>query len=54
LKNSLSLLIDTKIDLTGQVVLIAGGTRGIGVTTALIFAEAGEKVAILYRSIEKR
>lgn len=34
----------------GRVVLITGGNRGIGLDTALAFADAGYRVAITYRS----
>lgn len=41
------------IDFTGQIVLISGGSRGIGKATALLFAETGANVVILYRSNKK-
>ena len=34
----------------GRVVLITGGNRGIGLATASAFADAGDRVAITYRS----
>ena len=41
------------IDLSNQVALITGGSRGIGAATALMFARAGTNVAIMY-SKDKR
>jgi 3-oxoacyl-[acyl-carrier protein] reductase len=38
------------IDLSQQVVLITGGSRGIGAAAARLFARAGADVAILYSS----
>ncbi|PYH91374.1 oxidoreductase [Aspergillus ellipticus CBS 707.79] len=37
-------------DLTGKVVAITGGGRGIGLTVATAYAEAGAQIAILYRT----
>lgn len=37
---------------TGRSVLVTGGNRGIGLAIAKAFAEAGDKVAITYRSGE--
>ncbi len=34
----------------GRVVLVTGGNRGIGLATAVAFADAGYRVAITYRS----
>lgn len=36
----------------GRSVLVTGGTRGIGLATAQAFAEAGDAVAVTYRSGE--
>jgi 3-oxoacyl-[acyl-carrier protein] reductase len=36
----------------GRSVLVTGGTRGIGLATAQAFAEAGDDVAVTYRSGE--
>lgn len=41
------------IKLTGQVVLITGGSRGIGAATAIMFAKAGADVAITYQKDKK-
>ena len=38
------------IDLTDQVVLITGASRGIGAACAVLFARAGAHVGIVYRS----
>ena len=40
------------IDLTGKVVLITGGSRGMGREMALGFAAAGADVAITSRKVE--
>ncbi|KAJ5602093.1 hypothetical protein N7510_011627 [Penicillium lagena] len=42
--------VQTLFDLTGKVVAITGGGRGIGLAVATAYAEAGAKVAILYRT----
>lgn len=41
------------IDFNNKVVLITGGSRGIGAACALLFAKAGAKIAFTYRSNEK-
>ena len=35
---------------SGRVVLITGGSRGIGLATALRFAALGDRVAVTYNS----
>ncbi|MBI3193234.1 MAG: 3-oxoacyl-ACP reductase FabG [Ignavibacteriae bacterium] len=41
------------IDLSNQIVLITGGSRGIGAVTALLFARAGANVTITYQTNKK-
>ncbi|MEZ0089340.1 3-oxoacyl-[acyl-carrier protein] reductase [Streptacidiphilus sp. EB129] len=41
-----------EVDLLSRSVLVTGGNRGIGLAIAQAFAEAGDKVAITYRSGE--
>ncbi|MCH8327160.1 MAG: SDR family NAD(P)-dependent oxidoreductase [Candidatus Marinimicrobia bacterium] len=38
------------IDLTGQVALITGASRGIGAACATLFAQAGADIGLVYRS----
>lgn len=42
-----------KIDLNGKVVLISGGSRGIGAACVDKFAEAGASIAFTYRNDEE-
>lgn len=49
-----STLTDPDVDLTGQVILITGASRGVGAAAAEIAAAAGADVVINYRSKEKR
>ncbi len=41
------------IDISNQIVLITGGSRGIGAAAALLFARAGANVAITYQTNRK-
>ena len=43
----------TAIDLTGQVALVTGSTRGIGLAIARAMHAAGAKVAIVGRDAER-
>lgn len=43
-----------KVDLTGKVILVTGGSRGVGAETVRIAAERGADVAINYRSKARR
>jgi NAD(P)-dependent dehydrogenase (short-subunit alcohol dehydrogenase family) len=42
-----------KIDFTGKVVLVAGGTGGLGKSVSLAFLEEGAKVIVTYRHEEE-
>jgi NAD(P)-dependent dehydrogenase (short-subunit alcohol dehydrogenase family) len=37
------------LDFTGKTVLITGGTKGIGLSTALMFAQAGAQTVLTYK-----
>jgi NAD(P)-dependent dehydrogenase (short-subunit alcohol dehydrogenase family) len=40
------------LDFSGKIVLVTGGSRGIGRETALAFADAGADIAIASRKLE--
>ena len=42
-----------KIDFSGKVVLVAGGTGGLGNAVSLAFLEEGAKVVVTYRKEEE-
>ncbi|KAJ5307063.1 hypothetical protein PENANT_c003G01276 [Penicillium antarcticum] len=42
--------VQNLFDLTGKVIAITGGAGGIGLSVATAYAEAGAKIAILYRT----
>jgi NAD(P)-dependent dehydrogenase (short-subunit alcohol dehydrogenase family) len=41
-----------RLELEGSVVLVTGGSKGIGLACARVFAEEGARVAIASRSAE--
>lgn len=40
-------------DLTGKVAVVTGASSGLGASAAVAYAEAGAKVAVLARRLEK-
>ena len=42
-----------QINLSGKVVLVTGGGRGIGATISLVLAQAGADIAINYSTSQK-
>lgn len=40
-------------DLTGKVAMVTGASSGLGASAAVAYAEAGAKVAVLARRLEK-